>query len=475
MKAYVPRVIVAAGAACLLLPVRPLPLTAQSDIAVHYRSDARRILTAVREQGRQWDKLVALCDGIGPRLSGSAGDRASREWALETMRSDGLENVRSEPVLVPHWIRGDEEASLIRPARRPLGLTTLGGSIGTPPGGLEADVVMVTSFDELEALPDAEVRGRIVLFNVPMRRTDRSMAGYGEAVAYRSGGPAAAARKGAVACLVRSVGTGPAANLHTGVMQYVDGVPPIPAAALTMADAGALARLCDAGRRVRVRLRLGARTMPHVNGANVIGELVGRERPDEVVVIGGHLDSWDLGTGAHDDAAGCIQAMEAARLLLALDLRPRRTIRVVLFAAEEMGELNGGNGYARRHAGQVHDHVAAIESDAGAGPLIGFSAGGTTESGYAVLRSILSLLEPIGATELRIGGGGPDIGPLGTEGVPVLALWPDVSRYFDYHHSAEDVVENIDPVLLADGTAAMAVMAYILADIQTPLPRAEGR
>ncbi len=459
----------------MLLAAAPIRAGAQGDIASRYADDARRIIRAVREQGRQWEKLVALCDGIGPRLSGSDGDAAARAWAEATMRADGLENVHQEPVMVPHWVRGEEEAWLVLPAHRPLRLTALGGSIGTPPGGLEADVITVTSFEELEAVPAAQVRGKIVLFNVPMRRTDRSMAGYSEAVAYRGGGPSAAARKGAVACLVRSVGTGAAANPHTGVTQYAEDAPPIPAAALTMADAGAVARLCAAGERVRIRLRIEARTLPHTVGGNVIGELVGRESPEEVVVIGGHLDSWDLGTGAHDDAAGCIQAMEAVRVLAGLGLRPRRTIRVVLFAAEEMGELNGGNGYAGRHAGEVPRHVAAIESDAGAGPLIGFTAGGTTEDGYALIRAVLSLLEPLGATELRTGGSGPDIGPLVARGVPGLALWPDVSLYFDYHHSAEDMVENVDPVLLADGTAAMAVMAWILAEMEVPLPRAAGR
>jgi len=459
----------------LLLATQPVRIAAQSDLADTYRSAARRIMTAVREEGRQFDRLVALCDGIGPRLPGSEGDRASRDWCEATMRADGLENVRQEMVHVPHWVRGEEEARLVLPARRPLVVTALGGSVGTDPEGIEADVVVVSDFEELAALPREQVSGRIVLFNVPMRRTDRSMAGYGEAVAYRTGGPSAASRRGAVACLVRSVGTGPAANPHTGVTQYADDTPPIPAAALTMADAGALARLAASGERVRVFLRLGARTLPHAEGANVIGELPGWEHPEEVVVIGGHLDSWDLGTGAHDDAAGCIMAMETARLLAALDLRPRRTIRVVLFAAEEMGELNGGVGYAIRHSDSGGErHVAAIESDAGVGPLYGFSAGGTTEAGYESLRSILSLLEPLGATELRIGGGGPDIGPLANRGVPALLLWPDASLYFDYHHSAEDVVENVEPDLLADHTAAMAIMAYILADMETPLPRADG-
>lgn len=219
-------------------------------------------------------------------------------------------------------------------------------------------------------------------------------------------------------------------------------------------------------------MELTVRTLPDVEGANVVGEITGRERPDEVVVIGGHLDSWDLGTGAHDDGAGCVEAMEAARILLQMGLRPRRTIRVVLFASEEIGGLQGGVGYLRAHSSEVGKHVAAIESDSGAGPLIGFSAGGTTEEGYDVLREVLQLLEPLGAGELRAGGGGgADIGPLGSEGVPVLGLWPDTGLYFDYHHSEEDVVENVDPRLLADGTAAMAVMAFILADMEKPLPR----
>lgn len=459
-----------------LLSSIPRSLPAQTGLIQQYSDETSRIIEAVRERGRQYEKLVELCDGIGPRLSGSPQDRAAREWAVATMLADGLQNVRQEPVQVPHWVRGPEDARLLLPSRRRLAITALGLSVGTSADGLEADVVVVSSFENLEALTDREVEGKIVLFNYPMRRTSRSMAGYSEAVAYRSGGPSAAARKGAVACLVRSVGTGPAGNLHTGMTSYEEGVEKIPAAALTIADAGTLARLYERGDQVRIRIMLGARTLADTEGGNVIGEIVGREKPDEFVVIGGHLDSWDLGTGAHDDAAGCIEAMEAARILLELDLRPRRTIRVVLFASEELGSLSGGNGYVRTHLSEAGRHVAAIESDGGAGPLIGFSAGGTTEEGYDIIRQILTLLEPAGTDELRAGGGGgPDIGPLGGEGVPVLGLWADTTLYFDYHHSEEDVVDNVDPALLADGTAAMAVMAFILADMERPLPRSRGR
>jgi carboxypeptidase Q len=438
-----------------------------------YEPTVRRIIQAVRTEGRQYQKLSALCDGIGPRLSGSEGDRASRDWAVTIMTEDGLENVRQEPVMVPNWVRGEEEGWLVGPVRRPLRLTTLGGSVGTPPEGIETEVVVVRDFAEFERLPADRVRGRMVLFDFPMRRTTEDMGGYSEAVAYRSRGPSTAAARGAVACLVRSVGTGVLTNPHTGVTSYIEGVPRIPAVALSMAEADALHRLASTGTTLRVHLRLGARTLPDVPGANVIGEIVGRERPEEVVVIGGHLDSWDLGTGAHDDGAGCIQAMEAARILLRLGLRPRRTIRVVLFASEESGGLRGGLGYAEAH--MQEPHVAAIESDSGAGPLIGFSAGNTTREGQDLLREVIALLAPLGARQLRVGGsGGSDIGPLAQDGVPALGLWPDVSRYFDYHHSYEDVVSNVDPGLLADGTAAMAVMAWLLAELPEPLPQVDG-
>ena len=321
----------------------------QSDLEEQFRDEAVSIIEAMSISGQQYEKLVALCEGTGSRLPGSEGDRASRAWAESTMVADGLENVREEMVLVPHWERGEEEAELVSPTNRSISITALGLSVATRPEGLEADVVALSSFEELEGVSTSLVEGKIVLFNYPMERTDRSMAGYGDAVRYRTGGPAAAARKGAVACLVRSVGTGSVDNLHTGVTSYQDGVQPIPAAALTMADADDIEQMYRSGMAPRVRMVLGARSFPDAEGANVIGEIRGRELPDEIVVIGGHLDSWDLSHGAHDDGAGCVQALEAARILLNLGLRPRRTIRVVLFAAEEVGGLSGGNGYLQAH------------------------------------------------------------------------------------------------------------------------------
>jgi uncharacterized protein YbbK (DUF523 family) len=443
-----------------------------SDLKERFRNDADAIIEAVAVEGRQLSKLAALCEETGSRLAGSEGDLASRAWAESTMTADGLENVRQEMVSVPHWERGVEEAELVNPASRPLKIAALGFSVATRPGGLEADVVALSSFEELEGITSSLIEGKIVLFNYPMERTDRSMAGYADAVRYRTGGPAAAAGKGAVACLIRSVGTGSTGNLHTGITSYVDGVPQIPAAALTMADADDIEQMYRGGMAPRVRIVLGARSFPDAEGANVIGEIRGREKPDEIVVIGGHLDSWDLSHGAHDDGAGCVQALEAARILLHLGLRPRRTIRVVLFAAEEVGGLSGGRGYQQAHLTELDRHVAAIESDSGAGPLFGFSADRTTTEGYETLREILRLLEATGASELRApGGGGADIGPLAEQGVPVLGVWPDVSHYFDYHHSEDDVIANVIPDYLADGTAALAVMAYILAEMETPLPR----
>ncbi len=465
--------------ACALfaLPVASLSLAAsscveaQNTIMEEYGAEAATIIEAVRSQGRQFEKLVELCDGIGPRLVGSPAGRLAREWAIQMMRADGAEKVREEEVMVTHWVRGSEAAWMTLPHWRPIQITALGNSIGTPADGIEADVVVAADFEEFETLSPADVEGKIVLFNFPMRRTSRDMSGYGEAVAYRSQGPSVASLKGAVACLVRSVGTGPAGNLHTGMTSYQEGVEPIPAAALTMADAGSIARLVRSGTHVRLRLELGARTLPDVRGGNVVGELRGSEIPGEVVVIGGHFDSWDLGTGAHDDGVGCVAAMETLRILNLLGMRPRRTIRVVLFAAEEVGGLRGGNAYATGHADEAAGHIVAIESDGGAGPMIGFGASGMTEEGYAIIRDILRLLGPVGADELRLGGGGPDIGPLGAHGVPLLGVWASTELYFDYHHSEEDVVDNVDRSLLADQTAAMAVMAYILADMETPLPR----
>jgi carboxypeptidase Q len=363
-------------------------------------------------------------------------------------------------VKVPHWVRGEESAEIVAPGRHALVMLGLGNSVGTPPEGLESELVIVKSFDELEARA-AEVKGKLVLYNV-------AYTGYGETVRYRGAGASRAARLGAIGVLLRSVGPLGLRTPHTGALRYEDGVPAIPAAALAAEDAERLQRLSDRGLRPRVRLKMQAHFLPDADSANLVGEIVGRDRPEEIVLVGGHIDSWDVGTGAMDDGAGCVMTWEALRLIKRLGLRPRRTLRVVLFTNEENG-LRGGRAYAERHAAELQQHVAALESDSGGFKPEGFGFTGNARA-RATVRQIAQLLEPIGATHVAASGGGADIGPLAEAGdVPTLSLDVEGERYFVYHHTPADTLERLVPEDIALGSASVAVMAYVLADLPTRL------
>jgi hypothetical protein len=429
---------------------------------------AARIVGAALVRARAYETLQHLTDRIGPRLSGSKNLERAVEWTAATLRAQGADRVAVEPVLVPHWVRGKEVASIVAPVEAPLVLTALGGSVATPAGGIEAEVIEVASFDELRAAGE-RVRGRIVLYNRDMARGGGSMDGYGAVAPLRTQGAIEAARLGAVAALVRSLGTAAFRLPHTGAMSYEDTVPKIPAAALAEEDADHLHRLLAAGDVVRVRLELGCATLPDATSANVVADFRGRELPDEIVVIGAHLDSWDLGTGAVDDGAGVAVVMDTLRLLHELDLRPRRTIRAVLFTNEENG-LRGGREYARAHAGELARHVAAIETDSGAGRPLGFGITAGTGA-EAVLRTIAAHLAPLGADQVTTGGGGADISPMKPAGVPQIGLRADTTTYFDIHHSNADTFDKVDRQDLHRQVAAMAVMAYFLADAPEALPR----
>jgi len=427
-----------------------------------YEEAAQRILRASETNDRVVDVLRHLTDRIGPRLSGSEGAEAAVRWTAARMKEDGLSNVRLQPVLVPHWVRGVETAELLVPARRKLLVTALGGSIGTPAGGLTADVVEAKSFEELERLGD-RVKGKIVYFHNPMDPALPPFQAYGTAVTFRGRGAVEAAKRGAVASLVRSLATRSLGTPHTGAMNYSPEVTRIPAAALSTEDADLLHRLIEHGDTPRIRLELTCREEPDVLSSNVIGELPGREKPAEIVVIGGHLDSWDLGTGAFDDGAGCAMAMEAARLLKELGLVPRRTVRVVLFMNEENGG-RGGAAYGQLSPSELAKHVAAIESDSGADAPLGFTV---SQGGHAaeMVTKWANLLAPIGATRVVTGGfGGADIAPLGMRGVLALGMTQDATRYFDFHHSAADTFDKVDVPSLRKNLAAMAFMAWALAE-----------
>jgi carboxypeptidase Q len=455
----------------VLVLLAPASLSAQprrsppSPIQREYQAAADRIIAAALADSSAWNKLAELTDGFGHRFSGSESLERAIDWILARMKAEGLENVRGEPVMVPRWIRGHESAELLEPRYAPLPMLGLGQSVGTPRGGIQAEVLVVTSFDDLKARA-ASARGKIVLFDVPFTN-------YGQTVRYRGVGAVEAAKVGAVAMLLRSVGPFGMKTPHTGSMQPYDStVPRIPGAAIAMEDAAMMRRMQQRGQKIVVRLEMEAQMLPDAPSRNVIGELAGREKPDEVVVFGGHIDSWDVGTGAMDDAGGVVIAWEAVRLLQKLGLRPRRTIRVVGWTNEENG-LRGGNAYRDAHRAELDKHVAAIESDGGTFKFRGFGFTGS-EPAYAVVRQIGRLLRPLGADTVFVGGGGADIGPIMQLGVPGLAHVVDGTRYFWYHHTEADNVDKIDPKELAENVAAMAIMAYVLADLPNPLPRQQA-
>jgi hypothetical protein len=443
----------------------PVAGTADPD----YAAIVGRIVGYELVEGRAWEVLSHLTDRIGPRLSGSPGAEAAVRWTHERLQADGLQ-ARLEPVKVPHWVRGVEAAEVVDPVAQRLVVTALGGSVATPEDGVTAEVVEALGLEGLQALDDAAVRGRIVLFNRGMAAGD-AFEGYGAVSPQRTRGAAAAARRGAVAVLVRSIGTLNARIVHTGAVTYEEGAPPIPAAAVTAEDADLLHRLVAGGRAPRVRLRLGCQLLPESDSFNVVADLPGRTQPDEVVVIGAHLDSWDLGTGALDDGAGVAMVMESLRLLKAQGLVPRRTIRGVLFMNEENG-LRGSKAYAAAHAAELERHVAALEADSGGDTPQGFAAL-VGEGGVPVLETVVRLLEPVGPRRVRpvTRSPGADIGALREARVPLLGMELNAGRYFDWHHTPGDTLDKVDAGNLARATAAMAAMAYVLADMPAALPR----
>jgi len=441
-----------------------------------YRPAANRIINAVRAGNGAYDKLEQLCDGVGHRLSGSPQLDQAIDWAVQTMRADGHENVRKEHAMVPRWVRGRESLLMTEPRAMDLAMLGLGGSVGTPPEGLTAEVIVVRDEKELASL-GRRVSGKIVLFNNIMPAYDpREGSGYGSAVKYRLAGAAFAARHGAVACLVRSVTATSLRSPHTGAMSYEHAERKVPAAAVATEDAAMIARMIARGQRVVVTLKMEARSEGEASSANVVAELRGRERSDEIVVISGHLDSWDVGQGAHDDGSGCVMAMEALTAIRRLGLTPRRTIRVVLWTNEENG-VAGARQYVKDHAAELPLHAAAIEADSGGFRPTGFSFQFDDKRREAIaqrqLEEIASLLAPLGATQMRAGGSGADVGRMRPAGVPLLGLNVDGSRYFDYHHSQADTLDKVNPTDLTESTAAMAVMAYVLADMPGRLGQPE--
>ena len=449
-----------------------IPAALESQAPAALAPDIRKTAEALREkafagsEAARW--VQELTDQVGPRLTGSPGDAAAVSWAVAMLKARGFANVRAEKAVSHVWKRGIETGEITAPFSQKLVLTALGGSVPTPAEGIEAEIVELPTLAALEA-PAANVRGKIVFFDKRMERTGDG-SGYGSAVDVRSHGPARAAKLGALGVLIRSIGTDHNRTPHTGGTEYETGIAKIPAAALSVPDAELLERLVKEKKPVRVRFTLTCHDDPDAETANVIGEIPGRERPGEIVLLGAHLDSWDLATGAIDDAAGCGIVIEAARQIGELPRRPRRTVRVVLFANEEHGQA-GAKTYRQTHDSEIQRHVAALEADSGTDAPTGFSwnAGPTAEP---LIREITAILAPMGAGEaIPRGSGGTDVAPLRQAGVPVFSVRQDSSRYFDYHHTANDTFDKVVPASLDRMVAAVSAFAYVAAEMPEPFEK----
>lgn len=476
---------------------RPASLPASAGpLAAKYKADADKIIAAAMSDNDGYAALAYLTDHVGKRLSGSPQLNTAIEWGAELMKKAGLENVQIQPVMVPRWVRGSESATITYKGYageivKPLHMLGLGMSVGTPKAGITAPVVFVHDFAELDKLPDSEVKGKIVVFNPGWH-------GYGIGSMYRTGGASRAAARGAAAMLVRSA-TGLAMQTpHTGTLRYDEKQAKIPAAAVSVEDALLIERLAKEG-PVTVHLSMGAHMEKDVKAGNVIGEIVGSEHPEQVVVLGGHIDSWDVGQGAQDDGGGILATFEAVSLIHKLGLKPKRTIRVVFWANEENGGA-GGRAYRQWIGDKIGDQVAAIESDGGVEKPLGIGYGGffggprrpqppaagqaaaparpaapagfdvkslseDEQKSFAVMQDIISLTAAIGTDTVSPGGGGSDIGPITADGVPALAPRTVGEHYFDWHHTEADTLDKVDPEAFKKNTAMLSVVAYVLADM----------
>src|SRR3989440_1439936 len=441
-------------------------------------SELKQLQHAALKSDYAYRQVAHLANNIGPRLTGSAQAAKAVEYVAGELKAIGCE-VQLEKVMVPHWVRGEETAALVQwpgmaeNTTQKIVLCALGGSVATPGEGITADVVAVKTFDELKAMPRDKVAGKIVLFNYPFDKRiaaeGRGGAAYEQAVLYRGGGPVAAARLGAVACLIRSVGGADYRIPHTGQTKYADDAPKIPAGAVTAEDADLIVDLAKQG-PVKMKLVLTPQTLPDVESANVIGDIKGSEHPEQVVIVSGHLDSWDLGTGAIDDAAGVAVSMEAANLIQKLGLKPKRTIRVVAWMNEENGSA-GSKQYAKDHEKDWANHFATMETDGGAGHPIGLNIKAKPEV-KAMLKPVAASLQAFGAGMLALSEqAGADIEPMEKAGVPAFAPIQDSRFYFNYHHTPADTLDKIVPKELAENSAIVAVFAYAMANSEQPLPR----
>ncbi len=460
--------------------VTPSPSSTATPIVFSTQTlaDLKQLQKAALTSDYAYRQVAHLANNIGPRLSGSAQAAKAVEYVASELKAIGCE-VQLEKVMVPHSVRGEETAALVQfPGQaenttQKIILCALGGSVATPADGITAEVVAVKTFDELKALPRGKVAGKIVLFNYPfdkqMAAEGRGGEAYGEAVVYRSDGLSAAARQGAVACLIRSVGGADYRIPHTGQTKYADDAPKIPGGVVTAEDADTIVDLVRQG-PVKMKLVLTPETLPDVESANVIGDIKGSEHPEQVVIVSGHLDSWDLGTGAIDDGAGVAVSMEAANLIQKLHLKPTRTVRVIAWMNEENGGM-GSKTYAKDHEKDFGNHFAVMETDGGADHPLGLNIKGKREV-KTMLTPVAAILQESGAGMLTmVEHCGADIEPMEDAGVPAFSPIQDSRFYFNYHHTSADTLDKIVPKELAENSAIVAVAAYALANSEQPLPR----
>ncbi|MFC2131725.1 M20/M25/M40 family metallo-hydrolase [Bacteroidota bacterium] len=443
----------------VILILFSLKINAQYDsskIFTEYIDIVKKIYKSANADSTAWEQLAFMCDTYGPRLCGSEGNLQSLEFMYQQMKKDGLENVRKEEIYVPHWVRGNEYCELLTPRKVRLHMLGIGRSINTPPEGITGEVIVVKNYDELEKRKD-EVNGKIVLYNEPYKH-------YGQAVKYRWSGAVRAAQYGAIASLCRSASPTGMQAPHTGsMMEYPDTVAKIPHAALSHEDADMIRRIIYRGQKVIVKLYMEAKTLPDAKSYNVIGELKGNEKPDEIIALGGHSDCWDVGSGAHDDASGCFATWKALKVLKDLGLHPKRTIRAVMWTNEENG-LRGGIEYAEKHKDE--NHVLMFEFDSGAFPPGELGVNGS-DSVIAKAKSIEKVLREIGNIRVKKGAWGIDAQQLAKiNNIPLMHInTDDKGKYFWYHHAATDTPDKIDPKDMNDCIAVIAAMIYIYADL----------
>ena len=445
----------------LIICISFLTFLSANDIKKEYESVANKIYRALETDSVAFNRLAYLCDMFGPRLSGSKNLEKSIDWIIKEMKNDGLSSVRGERVKVPTWIRGKESLKILVPFERKLNVLGVGGSVATSKGGIRGEVIVVDDFEELDRMKK-NLAGKIVLYNVPFTS-------YGETVQYRYDGASRAAEYGAIASIIRSVGPWSMDTPHTGTMGDYKSLKKIPHAAISMEDAMMIARIYDRGQKVILKLNMEGKFVSDRWSRNVIAELKGSKYPEEIVVLGGHIDSWDVGQGAHDDAGGCIAAWHAVNIIKELDLRPKRTLRVVLWTNEENGG-RGNKNYRDEHFSELENHILAMESDGGVFAPKGFGFTGSVDA-RKIIFDISDLLDPIGAGKITKWGRAADVAPLNDEGVPVMSLNVDSSKYFWYHHTSADTFDKVDFNEFNNCIAAMAIMSFVVADMDKRLPR----